>query len=198
MCTGLRGEGDLLLRPARASDSPRWLELLADPAYVTYASPAFVVLATGAEELAPQVERSQAAWAAREPGQLVVATGAAPDVLLGEIAWRWTAVEALGVAELGYGVHPAARGRGVAQRALRLLAGWLLDPAGRGLARVQLDHSVENPASCGVARGAGFAQEGVRRGFLPLREPGGGVRRHDVCLHGLLLTPSAQPPAARA
>ncbi len=56
------------------------------------------------------------------------------------------------------------------------------------MARVQLDHSVENPASCAVAEAAGFAQEGVRRGFLPLRDPDApfGVRRHDVCLHGYL------------
>ena len=39
------------------------------------------------------------------------------------------------------------------------------------MARVQLDHSVENIASCRVALAAGFEIEGVRRGFLPLRDP---------------------------
>jgi RimJ/RimL family protein N-acetyltransferase len=54
------------------------------------------------------------------------------------------------------------------------------------MARVQLDHSVENVASCRVALAAGFEREGMRRAYLPLRDPESptGVRRHDVCLHG--------------
>ena len=56
------------------------------------------------------------------------------------------------------------------------------------MVRVQLDHSVENVASCRVALAAGLEIEGVRRGFLPLRDPAApdGVRRHDVCLHGVV------------
>jgi RimJ/RimL family protein N-acetyltransferase len=67
----------------------------------------------------------------------------------------------------------------------------LLSPDGRGLARVQLDHSVENEPSCRVALAAGFEREGIRRSFLPLRDPDapGGVRRHDVCLHGCVEMP---------
>ena len=49
---------------------------------------------------------------------------------------------------------------------------WLTaDPTGPHVARVQLDHSVENPASCRTALRAGFAREGVRAAFLPLRDP---------------------------
>ena len=69
------------------------------------------------------------------------------------------------------------------------LTRWLMAPEGRGLERVQLDHSTENPASCRVALAAGFEREGVRRGYLPLREPDGTVRRHDVCLHGRTTAP---------
>ena len=36
---------------------------------------------------------------------------------------------------------------------------------------MQLDHSVENEASCRAALAAGFEREGVRRGYLPLRDP---------------------------
>ena len=64
-----------------------------------------------------------------------------------------------------------------------------MSPEGRGLERVQLDHSTENPASCRVALAAGFEREGVRRGYLPLREADGTVRRHDVCLHGRTTAP---------
>jgi len=119
----------------------------------------------------------------------VIADAADPLRLLGDISWRWTSSEALGVAELGYVVHPDARGRGVARQAIVLLTRWLLAPDGRGLARVQLDHSIENPASCRVALAAAIEREGVRRGFLPLRDPNGDVRRHDVCLHGTLTPP---------
>lgn len=180
---------DVMLRTARDGDAPRWLEMLSDPDYQAYGAPSFVpvprdVVAT-AEKFADSVE----AWAERRPGTLVIAEAADHDHLLGDISWRWTGSEQLGVAELGYVVHPDARGRGVARAAMVLFTRWLLAAEGRGLARVQLDHSVENPASCRVALAAGFEQEGIRRGFLPLRDSSGDVRRHDVCLHGTITSP---------
>ena len=62
---------------------------------------------------------------------------------------------------------------------------------GAGLARVQLDHAVANVASCRVALRAGFEQEGVRRGFLPVVDPDApaGWSRADVCLHGRVQAP---------
>ena len=93
----------------------------------------------------------------------------------------------LRVADIGYAVHPDSRGQGVATRAVRTLTRWLtVDDDGPALPRVQLDHSVENIASCRTALAAGFEQEGVRRHFLPLRDQDapGGERRHDVCMHG--------------
>lgn len=65
---------------------------------------------------------------------------------------------------------------------------WLvLDEDGPGQVRVQLDHSVENVPSCRVAVTAGLEREGLRRAFLPLPDPSApaGVRRHDVCRHGV-------------
>lgn len=90
--------------------------------------------------------------------------------------------------DVGYAVHPDARGLGVATSAVRLVLRWLTTAAnGPEVGRVQLDHSVENPASCKVAERAGLPREGLRRSYLPLREPAtdGGLRRHEVCLHGL-------------
>jgi RimJ/RimL family protein N-acetyltransferase len=56
-----------------------------------------------------------------------------------------------------------------------------------GLERVQLDHAVENVASCRTADHAGFTREGVRRHFLPLQDSAGApVVFHDTCLHGLV------------
>ena len=189
---GINDGSGLLLRPARESDAERWLEMLRDPVYVTYAAPAFVTLASEAAGLTERIEQSQASWQERAPGMLAVVTAADPALFLGDISWRWTTGEKLGVAEIGYGVHPEARGQGVGRRAIVALTRWLLSPEGRGLARIQLDHSVENEASCRVALAAGFEREGIRRGFLPLRDPAApdGVRRHDVCLHGCVELPA--------
>ncbi len=181
--------GDVLLRPAVPGDAGRWLELLHDPDHQRFASPSFVALAADADELAEKLAASATAWSEGAPGTLVVVAPDAPEVFLGDIGWRWSVSERMAVADLGYGVHPDARGRGLARAAVVALTRWLLAPDGRGLARVQLDHSTENPASCRVALAAGFQQEGIRRGYLPLRDRDGRVRRHDVCLHGTL------PPA---
>jgi len=189
---GIDDGSGVLLRPARESDTVRWLEMLHEPDYATYASPAFVTLPTDASGLVEQIDKSRSTWAEHAPGTLVVTLASDEDAFLGNISWRWTTGEQLGVCELGYGVHPDARGRGIGRRAIVSLTRWLLSPDGRGLARVQLDHSVENEASCRVALAAGFEREGIRRGFLPLRDPvsPGGVRRHDVCLHGCIEVPA--------
>ena len=64
-------------------------------------------------------------------------------------------------AEAGYVVAPAARGRGLARRALALLTAW-----GFGeleLVRIELRIDVTNEPSLAVARRAGFTQDGVLR-----------------------------------
>ncbi len=69
-----------------------------------------------------------------------------------------------GKAELGYMVAPAARGRGVATEALRLLTDWGFTE--RGLVRLELLISVDNTASIRVAERAGYVREGVLRSLL--------------------------------
>jgi RimJ/RimL family protein N-acetyltransferase len=90
-----------------------------------------------------------------------------------------------GDAELGYRVASWARGRGVATEALRALAGWAF-PA-FGLARLQLFHAVDNPASCRVAVKAGFLHEGTLRQSYVY----GDGSRHDEHLHARLATDPA-------
>jgi RimJ/RimL family protein N-acetyltransferase len=63
--------------------------------------------------------------------------------------------------ELGYVVAPAARGRGVATAAVRLMTEWGFGE--RGLVRLELMISVENAASKVVAERAGYVKEGVLR-----------------------------------
>ena len=66
-----------------------------------------------------------------------------------------------GVAETGYWVASAARGRGVASTALRLLSRWAFESS--PIERLQLRAATENPASQRVAEKAGFTREGVLR-----------------------------------
>ncbi len=67
-------------------------------------------------------------------------------------------------AELGFGLHPAARGRGVATRAVGALLDWGFDVL--GLAGVTWRADVENTASLHVAQRCGFTVEGRVRGLL--------------------------------
>ena len=65
------------------------------------------------------------------------------------------------VAEVGYRVHPAHRGRGGATAAVILATNWALTDL--GLSRVSIRHAIANPASCGVAERAGYLLEGLLR-----------------------------------
>lgn len=181
----IAGEG-LVLRAAAPGDRERWLELFSDPMELRFGLPAFVPVPRTLEELDERVASSAQALAACEPGSLVVAAEDDPTHFLGSLGWRRDAPP-LQIADVGYGVHPDSRGQGVAGRSLRTLTRWLTtDADGPGLPRVQLDHSVDNTASCRTALSAGFEREGIRRHYLPLRDDTApdGVRRHDVCMHG--------------
>ena len=84
---------------------------------------------------------------------------------------------------VSYWLATAARGRGLATRALAAAADWALS---RGdLFRLELGHRVNNPASCAVASRAGFVPEGVERAKLRY-----GSERFDVELHARLATDS--------
>ncbi len=66
-----------------------------------------------------------------------------------------------GVAEAGYWVDPACRGRGVASAALELITSWGFRSA--GLRRVELHIDPRNETSIAVARRVGFEVEGTLR-----------------------------------
>jgi len=71
------------------------------------------------------------------------------------------------VANLGYWVRSAAAGRGVATRAVRLLADFAF--AETDLERLEIVCAVGNAASLRVAEKAGAVREGVLRGRIFLR-----------------------------
>lgn len=72
-----------------------------------------------------------------------------------------------GRVELGYWLAAGARGRGLASRALSLLADHY---CAAGLRRIELVIPAENSASLRVAERAGFLREGLLRSYRLLRD----------------------------
>jgi RimJ/RimL family protein N-acetyltransferase len=91
------------------------------------------------------------------------------------------------VAEAAYWVSPAARGRGIATRGLKLLSRWALEQA--GIERVWLEIEPGNDASHRVAAKAGFVREGVLRAHCRDRRTG---LRHDCVIYSLLSSDSGR------
>jgi ribosomal-protein-alanine N-acetyltransferase len=90
------------------------------------------------------------------------------DELLGNIA----VMDMLGLAgdhgEIGYWLHPDARGRGLMIEATRTVVAHALDPEGLDRRRLALYAAVDNPASNAVAVAAGFEHFGTQRVAEPL------------------------------
>jgi RimJ/RimL family protein N-acetyltransferase len=104
------------------------------------------------------------------------------DVLLGSVGiveLDWPG----GVAEVGYWVSAAARGRGVAGRALGIVAGWGLQ---QGFQRLYADVIVGNDASERVLERAGFQREGVQRSMPALACGTDPAARIDVAVWSLV------------
>jgi RimJ/RimL family protein N-acetyltransferase len=80
-----------------------------------------------------------------------------------------------GIVELGYSVHPAARGRGFAGRALTLVAPWAF--AQLRAERLEARTDPDNVASQRALERAGFTREGLERGSRSVH----GVRRDMIC-----------------
>jgi RimJ/RimL family protein N-acetyltransferase len=179
-----RGDG-LVLRTWRERDLAAMTALLTDAESRRWNPPLgeFTSERIG-QRLAAAVESA----AGDDPTSFVIAADDDQDRVLGSIDFRRDhPIPPFSVVDVGYGVLPDARGHGVAATALRLLSAWVLSPDGMDLDRVQLDHAVENVASCRTADRAGFTREGVRQRFLPLQaSPQAPVVLHDTCLHGLV------------
>lgn len=177
----LRADG-IVVRPWRALDLAAFTALQHDPDGRRW-SPAFE--RKSAEALQQSLDHEVEVGPGGGPGGFAV-VDADLERVLGEVSYRLDLpIPPFSIADVGYTVLPSARGGGVASTALRLLTAWLMDPAGADLARVQLDHAVGNRASCRTAARAGYLQEGIRPGYLPLREHAAApIVRHATCLHG--------------
>ncbi|MFE0142441.1 GNAT family N-acetyltransferase [[Kitasatospora] papulosa] len=163
----------LLLRPWRPDDAPAVLR-------------AFVP-----EEMARQAGRSVTTatealdWVAARDEERAAGTAYTWAVVSGDVPLGSVAVAAVNhVHDTGwvsYWTVESARGRGVALTGVRALARWAFGEL--GLYRLELGHRTNNPASCRVARRAGFAVEGVDRQKLRY-----GDERFDVERHARLAT----------
>jgi RimJ/RimL family protein N-acetyltransferase len=75
-------------------------------------------------------------------------------------------LSAAGRGSVGYWLLPEARGKGLATRAVRLVATWALRDL--GLARLALMTEPSNDASQCVAERSGFRREGVLRSYAEI------------------------------
>lgn len=165
----LAAPGGLVLRPWASADAPVFLAAYRDPAiqrwHTRQPSSQEQVLAWFAQYEQAWAQETGASWAVTRDGGEVLGRLALGSVNLDD-----------GVAGCAYWVLPAARGAGVATRALHALSEWALGEA--GFHRLHLDHSTRNHASCRVAVKAGFLLEGTKRSDAVHADG-----RHDMHLH---------------
>ena len=168
--------GELLLRPWRDDDVDAVWAATQDPLLRQWNDAG----SQSADDVRALLGR-RADWSAGDHASFAVVTG---DGLLGAVSLH-SIDRGQGDAEIGYWTVAAARGRGVAGRAVAAVCGWAF-PALQ-LDRIELFHAVENVASGRVAAKAGFTLEGrLRRSH----RYGDGVR-HDELLWSRL---SDDPP----
>jgi RimJ/RimL family protein N-acetyltransferase len=176
----IRG-GRVDLRPWRDEDTPRMVESCSDPLsrrwlphlprpYGPADAEAFLLrIRTGA------AEGSALGWSLADP---------ADGRSLGSLTLF--GLDRVGhEAELGYLLHPDARGRGLMTAAVRMAVRHAVAPAadgGLGLPRLSLRAAARNVPSCRVAEAAGFRRLGVQRAVDP--QPDGAA--DDLACYDLL------------
>lgn len=127
------------------------------------------------------VARAARGWAGADEETPLAVTDASTAEIVGSCGLSWRPGHS--IVEVGYWTARSARGRGVAPRAVRLLAGWAL--AELGFARLELRAEPGNAASLRVAEKAGFSFEGILRAVHEDARTGARV---DHALYSLLAT----------
>ncbi|MCX5206568.1 GNAT family N-acetyltransferase [Streptomyces sp. NBC_00237] len=187
--------GDSLLRPWSRKDieSPVLLQGLMDAAADPQIALWNPLPAADHAAAVTWLEVRDDAWTSGATGTFALLdTAKDPDTdpcFLGTLTVRWTD-RSDGLGMIGYWLLPAARGRGLATRAVRTATEWAFRTA--GVRRLELAHAVENEASCRVGLRAGFPAEGTLRASYRF----GDGEYHDEHLHARLATDPAPAPAA--
>ena len=161
-------DGEVSLREWRRDDMPAMVAMLGDEAIVRWTRVPH-----------PYTDRDAADYLARGDAERERGEGinlavldAAEAELLGSITLRiasWADLRG----QLGYLVGANARGRGVAPRAIRLIAGWGFQKL--GLERVEILVHPDNEPSQRAAEKAGFKREGMLRSYTRVKD-----RRFDM------------------
>jgi RimJ/RimL family protein N-acetyltransferase len=145
--------GDLVLRPKRAEDVEAITEACQDPEIPRWTLvPSPYTRADAVAYIETSARDAETGRAAN-----LVAVDARDGRLLGSFSVMELDREP-GFGEIGYWVAAGARGRGVATRAVRMLADWARDDL--GLTRIEILPHRDNAPSRRVAEKAGFHDTG--------------------------------------
>ncbi len=150
----------LRLRPFSDADLPRIVEACSDPVSRHF-------LAGLPHPYTPAIARSYLADCVWQAATGAKATWAIADRETDELLGNIAVMDMLGInptsGEIGYWMHPAARGRGLMTEAVRTVIRHALDPDGLDRRRLVLYAAADNPASNAVAVAAGFERYGTQR-----------------------------------
>jgi ribosomal-protein-alanine N-acetyltransferase len=145
-------DGDLLLRPLRPDDAPALWAVGQSEDIGHYTSIAWPFTPAAAEHL---IAAATADWAAGTAARFaIIHTPADQLALFAGTASLLHLFLDQSDAEVAYWLSPAARGRGLARRAVALLCDWAQGPL--GLRRLHLLVDLDNAASHAVALACGF------------------------------------------
>jgi RimJ/RimL family protein N-acetyltransferase len=168
-------DGVVTVRRVRPGDEDALLEERLDPESRRWATSTRLWTASDVKVF---VAGAASAWLAGTEARFAIVETGTGDCA-GSLGLRMT-VPAFRIAEIGYGLRAGWRGRGLATRAVRLVADWAFIQV--GIARLELGAAAANTASRRVAVRAGFQLEGVARLRLPTSDGG----RTDEARFGLM------------
>ena len=163
-------EGGVQLRPWEAGDAQVLMAAFADPEIQRW----HLLRIDSLDEAEKWIADTWARWQTETVATWAIA-GSDRTTVLGRLSLYFHDLRN-GIGEVTYWVVPEVRRGGLASRAVVAACEWALGPV--GMHRIDLAHSIDNPASCRVAEKAGFLVEGIRRSAL-LHQNGW----HDIHVH---------------
>jgi RimJ/RimL family protein N-acetyltransferase len=171
-------DGVIRLRPWRYDDAAQMVAACNDPELALWLDR--LPQPYTENDAREYVDACTRGWAGEGDETSLCIADAETDRPLGSSGIFWRNPEQ-GVAEIGYWVRRDARRRGVATRAVRLWAEWVLGEL--GYERLELRADPRNAASCAVAERAGFRHEGTLRSTRTHARTG---ERIDFAVYALL------------
>lgn len=163
-------DGTVRLRPMRESDLPGLMEEGGDETTRRWVNVPIPYTETHAREELTQLMGS---WDDPASPLALTITEYSSDGYRGVILL--STERPSGIIEVAYGVHPAARRRGLVTRAIRLVSPWAFQAL--GAERLEGRTDPENIASQRALERAGFTREGLERGSRSVQ----GVRKDMIC-----------------